>query len=51
MRFPIPVLGVIEPGAQAAAARSRGGVIAVLGTPATIGSGAYQRGTFPARRR
>jgi glutamate racemase len=40
--LPIPVVGVIEPGAQAAAARTRGGVIAVLGTPATVASGAYQ---------
>ena len=40
--LPIPVIGVIEPGAQAAAARTRGGAIAVLGTPATIASGAYQ---------
>ena len=40
--LPIPVVGVIEPGAQAAAARSKGGTIAVLGTPATIASGAYQ---------
>ncbi len=40
--MPMPVLGVIEPGARAAAAKSRGGTIAVLGTPATIASGAYQ---------
>src|SRR5437588_2315188 len=40
--LPIPVVGVIEPGAQAAAARTKGGTIAVLGTPATIASGAYQ---------
>jgi glutamate racemase len=40
--LPIPVIGVIEPGAQAAAARTRGGTIAVLGTPATVASGAYQ---------
>ncbi|HWE25165.1 MAG TPA: glutamate racemase [Myxococcales bacterium] len=40
--LPIPVVGVIEPGAQTAAARSKGGTIAVLGTPATISSGAYQ---------
>src|SRR5437016_13652535 len=40
--LPVPVVGVIEPGAQAAAARTRGGAIAVLGTPATIASGAYQ---------
>jgi len=41
--LPIPVLGVIEPGARLAAARTRGGSIAVLGTPATVASGAYQR--------
>ncbi len=41
--LPIPVLGVIEPGAQSAAARTRGGTIAVLGTPSTIASGAYQK--------
>src|SRR3989441_2007048 len=40
--LPIPVVGVIEPGAQAAAARTKGGAIAVLGTPATVASGAYQ---------
>jgi len=40
--MPVPVLGVIEPGARAAAAKSRGGTIAVLGTPATVASGAYQ---------
>ena len=41
--LPIPVIGVIEPGAQVAAARTRGGMIAVLGTPATVASGAYQQ--------
>jgi glutamate racemase len=41
--LPVPVLGVIEPGAQIAAARTRGGALAVLGTPATIASGAYQK--------
>src|SRR4051812_29254553 len=41
--LPIPVIGVIEPGAQVAAQRTRGGTIAVLGTPATIASGAYQQ--------
>jgi glutamate racemase len=41
--LPIPVLGVIEPGARVAAERTRGGAIAVLGTPATVASGAYQR--------
>src|SRR6185295_5182728 len=33
----------IEPGARLAAARTRGGSIAILGTPATVASGAYQR--------
>jgi glutamate racemase len=42
-RLPVPVVGVIEPGAQAAAARSRGGHIGVIGTAATVESGAYQK--------
>lgn len=41
--LPIPVLGVIEPGAQAAAQAAARGTIAVLGTPSTVASGAYQR--------
>jgi glutamate racemase len=41
--LPIPVLGVIGPGAQAAAAATRTGKVAVIGTPGTIASGAYQR--------
>lgn len=39
---PIPVLGVVEPGARAAVAASRSGRIAVIGTEATIMGGAYQ---------
>lgn len=39
---PIPILGVIRPGAQAAVAASGGGAIAVLGTPGTIRSRAYE---------
>jgi len=39
----IPVIGVIEPGARAAALASRGGDIAVLGTAGTVRSGAYPR--------
>jgi len=39
----IPVLGVIEPGARAAARVSRSGSVGVIGTPGTIASGAYQR--------
>lgn len=41
-RLPIPVLGVIIPGAQAAERATRSGKIAVIGTPGTILSGAYQ---------
>ncbi len=37
----LPVLGVIEPGAKAAAAATRTGIVGVIGTPATVGSGAY----------
>ncbi|MFT3905470.1 MAG: glutamate racemase [Steroidobacteraceae bacterium] len=39
----IPVIGVIEPGAQAACAASRNGRIAVLATEGTVRGGAYQR--------
>jgi len=39
----LPVLGVIEPGAERAAERSASGAIGVIGTRATIGSGAYER--------
>ena len=38
-----PVIGVIEPGAAAACAATRGGVIGVIGTAATVKSGAYPR--------
>lgn len=39
---PIPVIGVIEPGAAAAAEATRKGHIAVIATEATIRGGAYQ---------
>lgn len=39
---PLPVLGVVEPGAQAAARTSRNGEIVVIATEATINGGAYQ---------
>jgi glutamate racemase len=39
----IPVVGVIEPGAEKAAAVTKNQHIAVLGTKATIQSGAYQQ--------
>ncbi len=45
----VPVLGVIAPGARAAAAKSRSGKIGVIGTPGTIRSGAYQRELQAAR--
>lgn len=40
--FPVPVLGVIEPGVRAALARTRGGQIGVIGTSGTVRSGRYQ---------
>jgi glutamate racemase len=40
---PVPVIGVIEPGARAAVAASGGKPIGVIGTAGTIGSGAYER--------
>jgi len=42
-RFRVPVLGVIEPGARKAAAVTGNGRVGVIGTAATIGSGAYTR--------
>ncbi|RYD71451.1 MAG: glutamate racemase [Verrucomicrobiaceae bacterium] len=39
----VPVIGVIQPGAQAAVAATRKGVIGVIGTRATIYSRAYER--------
>ncbi len=41
--LPVPVLGVVEPGAAAAARHAQGHPVAVIGTEATIGSGAYLR--------
>lgn len=40
-KLPIPVVGVIEPGAKVAAEATRTGKVAVIGTPGTIASGAY----------
>jgi len=37
----VPVLGVIVPGAEAAAAATRNGHVGIIGTEATIASGAY----------
>jgi glutamate racemase len=42
-RYEIPVVGVIEPGASAAAAVTRNGRIGIIGTEATIRSGCYTR--------
>ena len=41
--LPVGVLGAVEPGAQAAAHVTRSGEVGVLGTLATIRSGAYER--------
>jgi glutamate racemase len=40
--FPLPVIGVLEPGARAAVAATRSRKVAVIGTEATIGSNAYE---------
>lgn len=42
MEAPVPVWGVVEPGAEAAVEASRGGRIGVLATESTIASGAYE---------
>ena len=40
---PVPVVGVIEPGARAAVQAAPGGRIGVIGTAGTVASGAYER--------
>jgi glutamate racemase len=42
-RLDIPVVGVVEPGAQAAVQSTRNNKIGVIGTSATISSGSYTR--------
>jgi glutamate racemase len=41
--YPLPVIGVLEPGARAAVAATRTRTVGVIGTEATIGSGAYEK--------
>lgn len=41
--LPIPVVGVIEPGARAAASVTRSGKVGVIGTAGTIASSAYTK--------
>jgi glutamate racemase len=41
--YPLPVIGVIEPGARAAVAATRSRKVGVIGTEATIASNAYER--------
>lgn len=40
---PVPVIGVVEPAARAAAQATRSGRVGLIGTKATISSGAYER--------
>jgi glutamate racemase len=40
---PVPVIGVVQPGARAAVRATRNGHIGVIGTTGTINSGAYHR--------
>jgi len=42
-RVPVPVIGVIDPGVRAALRATRNRRVGVIGTEATISSGAYQR--------
>lgn len=41
--LPVGVLGAVEPGAEAASQATRSGTIGVIGTLATVRSGAYER--------
>ncbi|HEY3209844.1 MAG TPA: glutamate racemase [Actinomycetota bacterium] len=40
---PVPVVGVIDPAVRAAARATRNGSVGLIGTQATVSSGAYQR--------
>ncbi|MEP7059988.1 MAG: glutamate racemase [Actinomycetota bacterium] len=42
-RHGVPVIGVVEPGARAAARATRSGRVGMIGTEATVRSGAYDR--------
>lgn len=46
---PVPVIGVIEPGSDAACKMSTNGCIAVLATEGTVRGGAYQRAVLARR--
>jgi glutamate racemase len=48
-RFPLPIIGVIEPGARAAVRATHSGRIGVIGTSGTIASGAYERAILALR--
>jgi glutamate racemase len=41
--FPLPVIGVLEPGARAAVAVTKSRKVGIIGTEATINSGAYEK--------
>lgn len=43
-QFSMPIIGVIDPGVKQALAVTKNGRIGVIGTKATIGSGAYEAG-------
>jgi glutamate racemase len=48
-RSPVPVLGVIEPGARLAAEKTRAGYVGVIATEGTVASGAYEKAMLRAR--
>jgi glutamate racemase len=50
-RFQVPIIGVISPGAQAAGEATKNDRIGVIGTRATIASGAYERAIREAKPR
>ncbi len=41
--FPIPIIGVLDPAAKKATTATRNGIVGVIGTSATINSGAFER--------
>ncbi|HEY7877448.1 MAG TPA: glutamate racemase [Gemmatimonadaceae bacterium] len=48
--FPLPVIGVVQPGARAAVDATRTSHIGVIGTAGTVASGAYERAIHAIQR-
>lgn len=48
-RYPVPMFGIIKPGAKAAVAATRNGRVGLIATEATVKSGAYHQALYSLR--